>query len=244
MNKYNLLCIALFASALNANAQVRTVNIGTSTGLFDSTYVFQSYTTDSVHSGNQPGTGPYMNGDIYVCKGATLKYGFGPGTSSMPTFYLDENARLIFYTNQYDIKIFAKAGASVDANNQDMLLHIKRESTASLVNINGNSTIYDSVFTTVNYTFSAWPGSANPCNIPAGINNQAPQKLSATVIADQLYFNTSLQTAQVVDMQGRSHKVLINAGEQSINIASLASGVYVLRGKDVEGNLFVAKFSL
>lgn len=160
-------CLFIITS-LWLKAQVATVNVGNSIGFLDSTFVIQSGVTDTLNSTKHPGAGSYMNAEIYVCQGSTLYYDFGPGTSNIVSFYLDENATLIFpLTASGTIaNFYMKNNAAVQIPTGGVLYaYMKREPMAQVAGL-PISYMSDSVFTSIQFTFNGW---ANPCS-PTGIS--------------------------------------------------------------------------
>ncbi|MBP6456379.1 MAG: T9SS type A sorting domain-containing protein [Chitinophagaceae bacterium] len=196
----NFIFTALLFLSIKSFSQTTTVDVGNTTSPFDSSFVVQTTgQIDTFNINNHPGAGPYQNGEILICKDASLVYDFQPGTSSNPTFYLEEYATLKILQPMFDFKIYMRANSSVDFNGQDAFVKIKRESSATYVNYNvPNSNIQDSIFISVNYTFSSWPGAQSPC-------------LNSTFIKDKnlvaLFSISPIPTSQFINIKGDLNKI-------------------------------------
>jgi hypothetical protein len=162
MKKFTFTLLILL-QAICAIAQTTTVNIGQSTGMLDSTFVIQSGAPVTLNASNHPGAGPYYNADIYVCQGATLTYDFMLGTSNIATFYLDENATLIFTTMAAGTmaNFYMKNNSSIQLPvGMTLYAYMKREPNAQVAGL-PISYMSDTVFNTISFTFNGW---ANPCS--------------------------------------------------------------------------------
>lgn len=229
-----LFCLCVLVS-LNSYSQTISATIGTSTSMFDSSFVVQSGITDSFHNGNHPGAGPYMNGEILICEGATLKYNYTPGTSSGVTFYMEANSNLIFTQTTFDVTIFMKNGCTVNGSGQQHYYRIKRVSSASVTNTAVGSNISDSVFTNVNYLFPAWPGSASPCNLVNSTQEVSGNEmfgLYPNPVHDILYFtesNTRPKSIRVYNSLGKM--IYENNYQQSnfIDVKAFKTGLYFIK---------------
>lgn len=231
--KQFILLFILFVSVFASKAQTTTVNVGVSGIGFDSTYVIQTGLTDSFHAGNHPGAGPYQNGEILLCSHATLKYNYVMGTSSGPTFYLEPYAKLIFYGDLADARIYMKDSAIVDLMGYNVYIaQVKRISTANVLNTSASSNYIDSVFTAVNYTFNLWPGAISPCNNPTELNDLEKSEVLSfypNPASSFLYLNRSLEgefELSIFDMTGKKvlHHTLHSHSE--IDISGFKQGVY------------------
>lgn len=166
MKKILTICFVL--SSLCGLSQTTTVNISPSTGMLDSTFVVTTGAVSSFNSTNHPGAGPYMNAEIYLCANATLTYDYMIGTSNIATFYLDNNATLIFPATASGTiaTIYMKNGSTIQLPSTNTLYtSVKRESNVSLAGL-PISFMSDSVFTTINFNFNGW---TNPC-LPSALN--------------------------------------------------------------------------
>jgi hypothetical protein len=218
-------------------AQTKTINIGATASSFDSTFVIQTGQIDSFYSGNHPGAGPYSNAEIFICANATLKYGFWSGTSSQPTFYLEENARLELHEQGLFCNIYMKNGAIVDGGGFGHYISIKRTATADTTNFGNGSSTNDSVFTSLNYTFSNWPGAVSPCNTlnsNSNLNNSVDKiSIYPNPVSDILYVTLTNQGCNKLKIYN-SYGVLINEynsfdkNELTLNLTTLPKGLYFL----------------
>jgi hypothetical protein len=234
-----IIATVLLALSLNTMlAQTKTVNIGTTTGSFDSTYVIQTGTTDSFHVGNHPGAGGYSNAEIIVCDNATLKYNYQLGTSSPPTFYLGHNAKVIFY-QAFMARFFMKSGATLDGQNNFVTAEfICKESNCTVWG--ASAMFYDSTYTAVNYTFTGWPNSVSPCNAATALTpsfTTTKYLLYPNPAQNNLYIYTPNLTSQeyqafIYDAYG---SLLTNQNTTSFNsqmilpINALSKGTYYLK---------------
>lgn len=248
MKKFLLLFLLL--QPVLMRAQTVTVGINQTGGIYDSTFVIQTGTVDSFHQGNHPGAGPYMNGEIYVCANATLKYNYPPGTSSFPTFYLEENAQVIFYQLMMSGLIYMKNGASVNLGHQTVYLNFKRVSGSSILNAGAGSTLQDSIFTTVNYTFNGWPGNSSPCQAPTALAEQKAAEFSLypNPCTDRLFLEgpAGLQRIRVMNATGQilwQEELRSAQSSLAIPVAGLAPGHYVLTMSNEQGQVFARSFT-
>jgi hypothetical protein len=187
MKKFTFTLLMLL-QAICSIAQTTTVNIGQSTGMLDSTFVIQSGAPVTLNATNHPGAGPYYNADIYVCQGATLTYDFMLGTSNIATFYLDENATLIFTTMAAGTmaNFYMKNNSSIQLPmGMTLYAYMKREPNAQVAGL-PISYMSDSVFNTINYTFNGW---ANPCS-PTSIHTT--QSVNETIVFQNPVSSSSL----------------------------------------------------
>ena len=223
------------------SAQTSTVNVGITGSPFDSTFVVQTGITDSFHAGNHPGAGPYQNGEILLCSHATLKYNYTMGTSSGPTFYLEPYAKLIFYGDMADAKIYMKDSAVVDLMGHNIYIaQVKRLSSAAVVNASPTSSYSDSVFATINFTFNLWPGALSPCNNPTALSEYGESEslvLYPNPASSILHVNKNLQgdvELSIFDLAGK--KVLNQSihSQSAIDISRFPQGVYLfeMKGKN------------
>lgn len=190
MKKQLLLLLTITTFSFALKAQIHTVNIGTTQGPFDSTFVVQTGTTDSIHPGNHPGLGAYSNAEIYICDNATLKYNYPMGTSTNPIFYLGTNARLESYTSFNAAKVYMKANASIECFGGNFTSEeIRRVMPSTL--ISAGQLFFDSSFTQINFTFNGWPNNQSPCNAATQNNEIASHSSAITVYPnpanDKLY---------------------------------------------------------
>lgn len=179
MKKILTFCLVL--SSLYSFSQTTSVNISPSTGMFDSTFVVPASTTMSWNSTNHPGAGPYMNAEIYLCTNATLTYDYMIGTSNTATFYLDNNATLIFPATASGTiaTIYMKNGSTIQMPITNTLYaQMKRETNALIAGL-PISFMSDTVFTTINFNFNGW---TNPC-LPSALN-QVPSETGNHFRAD------------------------------------------------------------
>jgi hypothetical protein len=166
-----LLGMAMLLIAANSHAQTTSANIGQSTANLDSTFVVQTNATETYNLGNHPGAGPYQSADIYLCKGATLTYDYGIGTSNEATFFLEDRATLIFtpMSSGTIARFYMKGFATLQVPAGSTLYGtMKRESTVNLTGVT-TSFFSDSVFSAISFVFPGW---ANPCNLPSSIATQ------------------------------------------------------------------------
>lgn len=239
----------LLSLGLHSLAQTTTVTIGTTTNLYDSTFVIQTGAADSFYQAIHPGAGPYMNGEIYLCANSTLTYNYSPGTSSSPTFYLEENAQLIFTQAMMSGTVYMKNGASVSGNNQMNFLYIKRVAGSTVSNFGAGSTIQDSVFSTVNYSFTGWPNNSSPCQAPTAVSQAAAARgtliLYPNPAKDRLYLSShSDDILDVCIMTPGGQAILQRTIRSSENIPlyGLASGFYFVVVRLADGKVEYGRF--
>ncbi len=238
MKKQILLLLAISAFSTLLNAQVHTVNISSTQGFFDSTYVVQANGNDSMHAGNHPGFGGYSNAEIYICDNATLKYNYSMGTSSNPTFYLGNNARLESYTSFNAHRVYMKANSSIECFGGNFLVEeLRREPSTTIVST--GYMFFDSSYTQINYTFTGWPNNQSPCS-SATANNEILSETSAINVypnptQDWLYIRNlpmvkGSSTCYIYDMLGRLVISQLNdsRNETQIDCQALKTGNYHL----------------
>lgn len=170
-------------------AQVATVNVGNSIGFLDSTFVIQSGVTDTLNSTKHPGAGSYMNAEIYLCQGSTLYYDFGPGTSNIVSFYLDENATLIFpLTASGTIaNFYMKNNAAVQIPTGGVLYaYMKREPMAQVAGL-PISYMSDSVFTDIQFSFIGWANPCLPTQLTINSINKGVVQFQNPVLTNELF---------------------------------------------------------
>jgi len=230
-------------------AQTTTINLGLTTSLYDSTFVIQTGMVDSFHQGNHPGAGPYMNGEIYLCANSTLKYNYSPGTSSYPTFYLEDNAHLIFTQTMMSGLVYLKNGASVTGNNQVNFIYLKRVSGSTVSNFGAGSTLQDSIFTSVNYTFNGWPNNSSPCQAPTLVQQTSSPKKALRIYPnptrDQLYVGTATDEFIDVRILTPGNQTILQStlrGSEGINVKDWAKGLYFIQLRFPDGTMHCERF--
>lgn len=242
--KVILFCSLLLITLHRADSQVLQVTIGNTQGSFDSSFVIQTSQTDSFHTGNHPGAGPYMNAEIYLCGGANLVYNYQPGTSSEPYFYLESGSTLNF-TQWTVAKIYAKSGSTINLNNAIGYFSIHREAGVNILNISSSSAIWsDSVYTTINYAFPSWPGGNSPCLSPTGIAAiQVEDNLQISNPVQEIVHvlckgNYTAMRLELYDLTGRKvFHTQLDEGHQTRSVNVLPKGLYVYRFLSDQGLL-------
>lgn len=243
--KQIFICILIFIG-YTSRAQIITTNVGTTSSAFDSSFVVQTSSVDSFSSQTHPGASGYSGGEVLVCQGATLKYNCMWGTSNEPTFYLEKNATMILFQD-FSGKIYMKDGATLNCNNKNAYISVHRVSTAAILN-NASTPFYDSVYTQVNYTFSAWPGAASPCNAPSSVADDVKQHqivLYPNPASTYIQVENSLlsDSFELINING-TKVAKGNLGDSpKIDISKLSRGMYSLllyrNGKGYSHHTFV-----
>jgi hypothetical protein len=219
-------------------AQTKTVNINTTVGTWDSTFVIQSGTTDSFYMGNHPQAGGYSNAEIYICENATLKYSYAMGTSSNPVFYMASGATLKVYGSFNASKVFMKPNSTIECIGGNFLAEeMHRQGNTSTVSV--GTLFYDSAYTQINFTFNGWPNNANPCATPnasskvLGQNiwsvypNPASNKLHIQ-LQNALEPNMQLQLIDVLGNKIMYKKISQQANTVTLDVAGLSKGNYYI----------------
>lgn len=227
--KQLLTFLAITGTFLTVRSQNLIKNFPVS-GMLDSSFVVQTGTIDSFHSGNHPGAGPYSSANILICSGATLKYDYMMGTSNLVSFYLEENATLQFYQEAF-AEIYSKNSSVIDAKGNTLYAYKWRTAGSNYINMGTNSnTIHDSVFSQIQFQFTGWPGNVSPCAIPSHLEeSETPHWMLKNPVHSYLEIPwTGSTRTQLFDLSGR---LVFSATtrQQNVDVQAIPSGLYIVK---------------
>lgn len=193
--------------------------------LNDSTFVVNYGLTDSV---KLPAS-HYQR--FYVCDNATLILN-GTTSSSFVRIYLEPSAKVILKDPYFYPTIYMRTGAMLDAFNGMQMISLHRENMAYLTDTANVLLMYDSVHTSINFTYTGWPGASKPCGIAAGISNQLVEQLGTVQFSDhQIKYDFLKEGAvecEIYNMAGQAFKKYSFNNQQGIMVVDdIPIGFYI-----------------
>jgi hypothetical protein len=143
-----------------------------------------------------------------------------------------EGATLILEDSYFYPRIYMSPTSVLDAKGGSQNLIVYREMTASLIDTANCLWLSDSIYTQMNITFNTWPSGNSPCSLaPTAVQDINMLSGFINVSKGELIYKMNefgLFDCTFFDMQGRAliRKQISNQG--SINIAQMASGIYIV----------------